>query len=504
VALRLHKAENAKMTSRSDQRLASIIIVTYNKLEFTRPCLESVYRWSDVPFEVIIVDNASTDDTLSHLDSLLEDEPEKYQNLRIVRSPENLGFGQGSNAGAEIAKGEFIVFLNNDTLVHHGWLSRLLAAIDGSPNAGIAGPMTNIASNEQLLPVQRSSSAEDFQREAEDLMESQAGKTLCVTRLIGFCIALSREAWSECGPFDPRYGLGHFEDDDLCLMLARRGYSCLIAQDVYVHHFAGQTFQTLGVDQLRNLTEKALIFYSKWGNAQKSWPGLMQNLERAVAVIVPFKIGAAIPSWTDGLPPFLVTPVCAPLDSDARAALAAHHSKSQILGYWISTGLRPLGEGLNMGLWKSGFQSFLFCLDLASLPLVQILAMLEVAHEDEPRKSQKPAVILIEACDEVRTTVVALYIRRAGFKSVGYLNANDDDFSHLATNYFRRAYSAGETCERWRVSESGETIVRLPGPAAGRQGALRQLRASILRRFYKSRMDPRRADHWAPEDQSNE
>jgi hypothetical protein len=157
-----------------------------------------------------------------------------------------------------------------------------------------------------------------------------------------------------------------------------------------------------------------------------------------------------------------------------------------------------------MGLWKSGFQSFLFCLDLASLPLVQILAMLEVAHEDEPRKSQKPAVILIEACDEVRTTVVALYIRRAGFKSVGYLNANDDDFSHLATNYFRRAYSAGETCERWRVSESGETIVRLPGPAAGRQGALRQLRASILRRFYKSRMDPRRADHWAPEDQSNE
>src|SRR5262249_5606155 len=104
-------------------RLASVVIVTYNNLSLTRLCLESLFRNTDHPnYEVIVVDNDSSDDTQSYLVKLSE----RYENLKIILNETNLGFAKANNQGIRLSSGDYIVLLNNDTIVPRGWLSRLL------------------------------------------------------------------------------------------------------------------------------------------------------------------------------------------------------------------------------------------------------------------------------------------------------------------------------------------------------------------------------------------
>jgi GT2 family glycosyltransferase len=111
----------------------SIIIPVHNKFSTTYNCLKSIDRHpTRESFEIIIVDDSSTDETL--LASLL-----LSGGCRVIRNPTNLGFVRSSNAGAAAARGEFLFFLNNDTLMRDGWLDELVATFETLPNIGIAG-----------------------------------------------------------------------------------------------------------------------------------------------------------------------------------------------------------------------------------------------------------------------------------------------------------------------------------------------------------------------------
>lgn len=97
----------------------SIIIVTYNSAKDIQNCINSVLEQAFESFEIIIVDNASVDNTVNLVQ-------EKYPNLRLIRNQENVGFGGGNNIGVKLAKGDIIVFLNPDTIVLDGWLEELV------------------------------------------------------------------------------------------------------------------------------------------------------------------------------------------------------------------------------------------------------------------------------------------------------------------------------------------------------------------------------------------
>ncbi len=111
----------------------SIIIVNYNGKHFLDDCLSSVYRQNGVPFEVIMVDNASVDGSAEFVQ-------ERYPQTRVIRSGQNLGFAGGNNLGAAHAQCEFIVLLNNDTIVHDGWLFGLVDAMK-DPNVACASSL---------------------------------------------------------------------------------------------------------------------------------------------------------------------------------------------------------------------------------------------------------------------------------------------------------------------------------------------------------------------------
>src|SRR3972149_359743 len=127
----------------------AIVILSYNYLdETTKPCLESIFSaQTDCTFEVVVVDNASTDNTREYLQGFQA----RHPNLKLLFEEENLGFARGNNAGIRAVEADHYVLLNSDVLVTDHWLDKLLAFAREHPEAGLIGPVSNSVGNEQCL-----------------------------------------------------------------------------------------------------------------------------------------------------------------------------------------------------------------------------------------------------------------------------------------------------------------------------------------------------------------
>ena len=125
--------------------LTSIIIVTFNQVEFTQQCVESVRRMTDEPYELIFVDNGSTDGTVAYLESVGA--------ARVIRNQVNRGFPAAVNQGIAVATGDRVLLLNNDTIVTTGWLGRMIATLERDPKIGLVGPCSNFVGSEQQVDV---------------------------------------------------------------------------------------------------------------------------------------------------------------------------------------------------------------------------------------------------------------------------------------------------------------------------------------------------------------
>ena len=240
---------------------ASIIILTYNNLDYTRQCVESILDHThEVAYELILVDNASSDDTPEYLRELAE----TYENVQILLNQENEGFARGNNLGAGMAQGEYLVFLNNDTLVTRGWLSGLLKAL-ADPQVGMAGPVTNSSGNESRISVDYDNS-EGLQDFARKNAEAQRGKFFEISMLALLCAAMRRSVFEEIGPLDERFGLGMFEDDDYALRIKAKGYKILCVEDVFIHHWGSASFSRMDAGEFWALFQRNLtLFEEKWG-----------------------------------------------------------------------------------------------------------------------------------------------------------------------------------------------------------------------------------------------
>ena len=246
--------------------LASLIILCCNEVEYTRLCLESVLRRTRPPYELILIDNGSTDGTPAYLEEVrVRPGPARVE---VVRNEANVGFPAGCNQGLARVQGRWVVFLNNDAVVTERWLEGLIAwALHDWPKTGLVGAVTNYSRPPQQIPVDYAG-VEGVEAFAARRRREHAGKAVAVERLTGFCLLARRDMLERVGGFDERYGLGFFDDDDLCVRALRAGFRLLVAQDVFIHHFGSRTFQSLGVDCPRRLEENFRRFREKWGAAE--------------------------------------------------------------------------------------------------------------------------------------------------------------------------------------------------------------------------------------------
>jgi GT2 family glycosyltransferase len=231
---------------------ASIIIVSHGGLDTTTaPCLESIFRNTVLPaFEVIVVDNASPDSTPAYLEEMASREPR----LRYLLNVENRGFAGGNNDGIRMARGEYLVLINSDTLVMEGWLEKLVHVLRTDSAVGLVGPVSNSVGNEQRI-FTREHSPERVLEEASAWCRNSEGDFFGAERLGFFCVAMRKDVIERVGLLDESFGLGFFEDDDYCIRVRNAGYRLVCLEDVFVYHRGSASYGRVS-ESLKALLKK--------------------------------------------------------------------------------------------------------------------------------------------------------------------------------------------------------------------------------------------------------
>jgi GT2 family glycosyltransferase len=273
----LLESKNHNLSSHSEP-IVSIIVLTYNQLNYTKQCLNSIASKTRIPYEIIIVDNASTDDTdyyLLEFKRQIFDErkqrnglPANYcRNVEIILNGYNKGFAAGNNVGIAQSQGQYVLLLNNDVVVTENWLEQLLLVAEQDETIGILGPVTNYISGWQLVNQVNydTNSLEGLDRFANEWRATNQGSMINSWRVVGFCMLIKRSVINKIGGLDIRYGLGNFEDDDFCIRAAIAGFKTVIVKSCFVHHFGSKSFRALGDKYKKLLENNWEIFKQKWG-----------------------------------------------------------------------------------------------------------------------------------------------------------------------------------------------------------------------------------------------
>ena len=252
----------------SEQPRVSIIIPVHNKFAYTAACLRSLAEHADATsFEVIVVDDLSTDSTAAHLAEI--------EGIRSIRNAENLGFVGSCNAGAESALGEFVLFLNNDTVVTADWLEALLRCFDEEPEAGLVGSRL-VYPDGRLQEaggiIFNDGSGWNYGR-FEDPEDSRFGFRREADYCSGAAIMLRRELFERLGRFDQRYAPAYYEDTDLAFAVRAIGLKVFYEPRSRVVHFEGITAGTdTGSGMKRYQVINREKFLDKWRDALRGQP----------------------------------------------------------------------------------------------------------------------------------------------------------------------------------------------------------------------------------------
>lgn len=239
--------------------LTSIVTLSWNAPGYTKIALESIRAHTSEPYEVIVVDNGSGEETLAMLREI--DDP----HIRIIYNRTNRGFAGGNNDGIAVARGEFVVLLNNDVVVTDGWIDALLRPFDHIPRLGISAPRSNRVVGHQVVYDAIYEDEEGLHRFAAERSKRFRGRGYVTDRAIGFCLCIDRRVLDEIGGLDESFGAGNFEDDDFCIRVRSAGYQIYVCDDVFIHHFGSQSFTANKVDYAATMHANWSIFAAKWG-----------------------------------------------------------------------------------------------------------------------------------------------------------------------------------------------------------------------------------------------
>jgi len=209
---------------------ASVIVLSWNGMGDLRECLDAVRSQEFIDFEIIVVDNGSTDGSADFVAS-------HYPDVRLIRNERNLGFAAGNNQGLRVGTGDALVLLNQDTAVQAGWLKALVKAVVSDPSCGIAG-------GKALYPDGRIQHAGGYVDERgcgshygyRQRDEGQFEQVQDVDYVTGATLAISREAFEVIGGLDEGFGRAYYEDVDWCYRAKGAGFRVVYTPHAVLVH----------------------------------------------------------------------------------------------------------------------------------------------------------------------------------------------------------------------------------------------------------------------------
>lgn len=260
-----------------DNPQVTIIIPVYNQFIYTYNCLKAILENSgDVPYEIIIADDASDDLTTRLLDIT--------ENISILRNDKNQMFLKNCNNAAKYANGKYILFLNNDTQVQKDWLAPLIGLIESNDLIGMVG--SKLIYPDGTLQeaggiVWGDGHAWNYGN-GQNANEPQFNYVKEVDYISGASIMIRASLWKEIGGFDERFAPAYYEDTDLAFEVRKRGFRLMYQPLSVVVHFEGKSNGTdIDVGIKRYQVENAEKFIDKWKDELKQQSNTEDDLFHA-------------------------------------------------------------------------------------------------------------------------------------------------------------------------------------------------------------------------------
>ena len=268
------------LIKKKDKCDISIIIPVFNKLEYTKQCLDALYKVTpNHLFELIIVNNASTDGTKEFLNEFAK----TYPNVKVIHNQENLVFAKAYNQGARAAKGKYLVFLNNDTIPLKDWLEEMLKIIETEKNIGIVGSKLLYPNNtiqhagvaiadflQSICPYHIHHKSPADAPEVNVVKDYQA--------VTGACMLIPKELFDRLGGFDEGF-LNGYEDVDLCFQVREAGYRVVYTPKSVLYYF-----ESISEGRFKAEKENERRLQEKW--AGKIKPDIEIYLPKVSAIIL--------------------------------------------------------------------------------------------------------------------------------------------------------------------------------------------------------------------------
>ena len=226
----------------------SIIIPTVDNFEYFSQCLLSVIR-NTSDYELIAVFNGPNDQSLDYFKTFIPDHP----NFRFILFDDQLGFSKAVNRGMESSKGDYIILLNDDTIVTPSWATLLSEAVWNQPKnlnfwkIGLVGPVSNNAAYIQGVDIPPYN-VSDLDSILDDHIRQYRYNYKYPGFLSGFCLLITRECFNDCGFFDESFAYGGFEDNDYCLRAHLNGYRSVCVPACFIHHYGQRTLKRINVN----------------------------------------------------------------------------------------------------------------------------------------------------------------------------------------------------------------------------------------------------------------
>ncbi len=245
----------------------SIIIVSWNTADLLAQCLASVYAHPpQVSFEVLVVDNASTDDSVSMV-------RRRFPQVELLINGQNIGFARANNQAMERSRGEYLLLLNPDTEVKSNALQILVNWLDSQPQTGAVGPRTlNPDGSLQMSAYPAPTLTGELWRLLHlDRLKPYGVYPMAtwpldaprpVDALLGACLLLRREVIAQVGPLDEDYFI-YSEEIDLCYRLQTAGWQLYWLPTAQIVHYGGQSTRQVAAEMFLRLYQGKLLFFRK-------------------------------------------------------------------------------------------------------------------------------------------------------------------------------------------------------------------------------------------------
>ena len=247
----------------------SIILVNYNGSKFIYDCLKSIAFFMDrLDYEVIVVDNFSSDDSINVIN-------ENFPSFKLICSQENLGFGRASNLGVANSQGNYLLFLNTDTILIENTLEILCKYLEQNPNVGVVGPRIIFQNGRyqlsygnlpnlfvEFIDKVRCALDNRFHGLLSTFYDRWPSNIQEVDWVTGACLIIRRDVFEQIGGFDESFFM-YFEDKDICKRVKELGYKVIYYPKTTIIHLLGSSSHGIRKSVNKYYRDSQSYYYQK-------------------------------------------------------------------------------------------------------------------------------------------------------------------------------------------------------------------------------------------------